>query len=100
VLAVERRAWFDLNGDGTIDDASALLGGDGYLVGDGNRDGRVSQQVTYEPIETHSRPVARTAPSAAAPVTAQPAPAENAPARVDAALVRRAEAAYRAITDP
>jgi hypothetical protein len=29
---VQRWAWFDLNGDGTIDDSSPLYGGDGVLV--------------------------------------------------------------------
>ncbi len=42
-IGVERTAWFDLNGDGQISNRSSLLGGDGYLIGDGNLDGRLAR---------------------------------------------------------
>ncbi len=39
---IERRAWFDLNGDGRIENTSAMMGGDGYLIGDGDGDGHLA----------------------------------------------------------
>ncbi len=48
----ERHAWFDLNGDGKIDNVSYLDGGDAYMIGDGNGDAKVvvtpGQQVRHE----------------------------------------------------
>jgi hypothetical protein len=41
-LGIERRAWFDLNGDGRIENTSSLTGGDAYLIGDRDGDGRIS----------------------------------------------------------
>jgi hypothetical protein len=32
-LPIERRAWFDLDGDGKVEDAGVIYGGDGYLLG-------------------------------------------------------------------
>ena len=59
---VQRWAWFDLNGDGTIDDSSPLYGGDGVLVwnvsGAKPSHPRPAQQSTSaRPTEEHSTPV-------------------------------------------
>jgi hypothetical protein len=41
-IGIERTAWFDLNGDGRIQNTSSMMGGDGYLIGDGDGDGRLA----------------------------------------------------------
>ena len=78
-IAVERTAWFDLNGDGEISNRSALLGGDGYLIGDGNLDGRLARgnETWYD---ARGRPVPPPPPGAREvvslpPVSAPPQPA-------------------------
>jgi hypothetical protein len=38
---VERRAWFDLNGDGRIDNVPVSDGGDAYMDGDSNGNGHI-----------------------------------------------------------
>jgi len=70
-LGIERRAWFDLNGDGRIQNTSPLTGGDAYLVGDRDGDGRVATglETWYDrkgrPVPP---PVNLTAPIASLPV--------------------------------
>jgi hypothetical protein len=88
VVAIERQALFDMNGDGTISNESPIDGGDGHMVGDSNLDGRVTVESSYVPCTTRPRP----APEAEAPATSVP---NDVPLRVDAARIRRAEAVYR-----
>jgi hypothetical protein len=75
-IGVERTAWFDLNGDGKISNRSSLLGGDGYLIGDGNLDGRLARgsETWYD---AHGRPVPPPPPGAgevSSPPPATPPP--------------------------
>ncbi|HEX5096684.1 MAG TPA: hypothetical protein VFX21_11745 [Acidimicrobiia bacterium] len=59
---VQRWAWFDLNGDGTIDDTSPLYGGDGVLVWNGSgakpsHPRPAEQSTSTRSSDEHSTPV-------------------------------------------
>ena len=47
-----RRAWFDFNGDGKIDDTNPLYGGDGTVVGVDPAPGAKVREVPDEPPPT------------------------------------------------
>jgi hypothetical protein len=82
LMGIERRAWFDLNGDGRIENTSSMMGGDGYLIGDGDGDGRVAtgEETWYD---AHGRPVPPPPPGSESKVASRP-PA-SAPSHVERA---------------
>lgn len=106
--AVSRHAWFDLNGDGKLEDWSPLYGGDAYLAwtppgGTGLDPGiRPEPRAVSDPESTHDRaPVAATdarVQHARIAYEAHRAPSDThvAPAHVDHAHHERSKAATAA----
>lgn len=83
LMGIERRAWFDLNGDGRIENTSSMMGGDGYLIGDGDGDGRLATGVETW-YDSNGRPVPPPPPGPDVRVASPPpasAPAHSARAR-------------------
>lgn len=89
-LGIERNAWFDLNGDGRIENTSSMMGGDGYLIGDGDGDGRLStgRETWYD---GQGRPVPPPPPAHGEPRATPPA---SPPPRNESRARAAAAAAY------